>query len=94
MVIIPTSAAQESDVMDVFLNKIDEENVMPEQQTPEEKVDEEIEMEKAVPSPLNNIPADPSGSTKEGEKIEGEQIVYLRYYPYSLLVWCSYPDGS
>ena len=73
VVIIPTSAAQETDVVDIFLNKTDEENVLPEEQAPEEKVDEEIEVEKAFSSPLKNMQVEPSGSNKEDDKAEGEQ---------------------
>ena len=31
-------------------------------------------MEKAVSSPLKKIQVEPSASTKEGEKVEGEQV--------------------
>jgi hypothetical protein len=58
----------------MYLVNPDEVNVMPEQNAPEERVGEEIEMEKAVSSPLKNIQAEPSGSTKEDGKVEGEQV--------------------
>ena len=73
-VINPTSAAQETDVIDIFLNNLDEGNVQPEQQAPEEKIDEEIEVEKAVSSPLKDMQVEPSGSNKEDDKVEGEQV--------------------
>ena len=58
----------------MYLVKPEEENVVPEQNAPEERIDKEIEMEKAVSSPLKQIQAEPPGSTKEGEKVEGEQV--------------------
>jgi hypothetical protein len=73
VVIIPTTVAQEPDVVDIFLNRNDEENVVPEQQAPEEVVDEEIEVEKAVSSPLKDMEVEPFGSIKEDDKVEGEQ---------------------
>ena len=72
-VIIPTSASQEIDVVDIYLNKTDDENVLPEQQAPKEKTDEVIEVEKAVSSPLKEMQVEPSGSNKEDDKVEGEQ---------------------
>ena len=74
VVIIPTLVEQESDVVDMYLVNPGEENVVPEKNAHEERIDEEIEMEKAVPSPLKEFQAEPSGSTKEGEKVEGEQV--------------------
>ena len=58
----------------MYLVNPDEVNVVPEQNAPEVRIDEEIEMEKAVPSPLMEIQVEPSGATKEGEKVEGEQV--------------------
>ena len=58
----------------MYLVKPEEENVVPEQNAPEERIDKEIVMEKATSSPLKKIQAEPSGSTKEGEKVEGEQF--------------------
>nr|XP_020186262.1 putative uncharacterized protein DDB_G0294196 [Aegilops tauschii subsp. strangulata] len=74
MVVVPTSIEQEADVVDIYLVNPNEVGVMPEKNAHEEKVDEEIEMERQVPSPMKDIQGEPSGSTKEGEKVEGEQV--------------------
>jgi hypothetical protein len=60
--------------LDIYLVNPDEVMTVPKKNAPEEKIDEEIEMEKQVPSPVKDIQAEPSGSTKKGEKIEGEQV--------------------
>ena len=60
--------------MDIYLVNPDEVKIVPEQSPSEEKIDEEIEMGKQVPSPVKDIQAEPSRPTKEGEKVEGEQI--------------------
>ena len=73
-VVVPTSVEQEADVVDIYLVNPNEVGVMPEKNAHEEKVDEEIEMERQVPSPMKDIQGEPSGSTKEGEKVEGEQV--------------------
>nr|XP_020173034.1 eukaryotic translation initiation factor 5B-like [Aegilops tauschii subsp. strangulata] len=73
VVVIPTPAAQEPDVVDIFLNKSDEENALPKQQVMDDKTDEEIEVEKAVPSPPKEMQAEPSRSNKkENDKVDGE----------------------
>ena len=72
-VVIPPTVEQEPDVVDIFLNKTDEENVVPEQQPREEKIDEEIEAEKSVSSPQKVMQVEPSRSNKEDDKVEGEQ---------------------
>ena len=74
VVVSPALVEQESYMVDMYHVNPDEENVVPEQNAPEERIDKEIEMEKAVSSPLKEILDEPSGSTKEGEKVEGEQI--------------------
>jgi hypothetical protein len=72
VVIIPTLAGQETDFVDIFLNKTNKENALPDQQATYEKTDEEIEVEKAVSSPLKEMELEPSGSNmEENEKIEG-----------------------
>lgn len=73
-VIIPTPAAQEQpDVVDIFLEKTNEGNASPEQQAHVDDVDEEIEVEKADPSPPRKMQAEPSDSNKEEtDKNEGE----------------------
>ena len=63
----------------MYLVNPDEENVMSEKNAPEEKVDEEIEMEKATSLPLKKIQAEPSGSTKEDEQVVGEQVAPRGY---------------
>jgi hypothetical protein len=72
-VVMSLVVAQETDVIDILLNWNDEENVVPEQQAPWEVVDEEIEVEKAVSSPLKDMQVEPSGSIKEDDMVEGEQ---------------------
>nr|XP_020165050.1 DNA ligase 1-like [Aegilops tauschii subsp. strangulata] len=52
VVMIPTAAAQESDVVDMYLVNPDEVNVVLEQNAPEERIDEKIEMEKEASLPL------------------------------------------
>ena len=94
MVIIPTTVAQEIDVVDIFLDNPDEGNVQPEQQAPEEKIDEEIEVEKAVSSPLKEMQVEPSGSNKEDDKVEGGSKCFPRKYHPGHLIWCPYPDGG
>ena len=56
-VIIPTLATQEqTDVIDIFLEKNDEENASPKQQAlADDGVDEDIEVEKADPSPPKKL---------------------------------------
>jgi hypothetical protein len=73
VVIIPTTVALEPNVVDIFLTKNYEENFVPEQQASEVKLDEEIEVEKAVSSPLKKMQVEPFGSNKEDDKVEGEQ---------------------
>jgi hypothetical protein len=65
---------EQPEVVDIFLVKNDEENVLPRQQaSADNEVDEEFEVEKADPSPLKKLQAEPSGSNKEeNDKIEGE----------------------
>ena len=94
VVIIPTSIAQETDVVDIFLNKTNEENGLPEKQAPEEKIDEEIEVEKEVSSPLKEMQVEPSGSNKEDDKVEGGAKCFPRKYDPVHLIWCPYPDGG
>ena len=62
-VIIPT--LENPDVVDIFLDKTDEENALPKQRAPDDKTDEGIEVEKANPLPLNTMQVDPSRSNKE-----------------------------
>ena len=52
VVMIPTTAAQESDVVDMYLVNPDEVNVVLEQNAPEERIEEKIEMEKEASLPL------------------------------------------
>ena len=68
----PVGRVQHEEV-DIFLERTEEENAPPKQQSPAEEVDEEIEVEKADPSPPKTLQAEPSESTKEkSDKIEGE----------------------
>jgi hypothetical protein len=64
-VIILVMVAQEEqlDVVEVFLEKSDEENGSPKQQAPVEETDEEIEVEKADPSPLRGAKCFPRENT-------------------------------
>nr|XP_020189856.1 RNA polymerase II degradation factor 1-like [Aegilops tauschii subsp. strangulata] len=75
VVVVPTSVEQEADVVDMYIVNPNKVNAMPEQNAPEENTDEEIEMEKQVPSPEKDIQAEPSRSTKEGEMIEGSKLM-------------------
>ena len=73
--VIPTLEAQEQpDVVDIFLEKTNEGSACPKHQALVDDVDEEIEVEKADPSPPRQLQDEPSQSNKEEiDKYEEEQ---------------------
>nr|XP_045086317.1 uncharacterized protein LOC123494495 [Aegilops tauschii subsp. strangulata] len=75
--IIPTSAALETDVVDIFLNKTGKENAFPGQQATKDKTDEEIEFEEAVSLPPKEMQVELSRSNKEeNDKLKEEEKKY------------------
>ena len=79
--------------MDIFLNNHDKENVVPEKHASKEKVDEEIEVEKVVSSPLKDMQVEASESIKEDDKVEGEQVASPGNTT-PVLIWHHFPDGG
>ena len=75
VVIIPPSAAQEADVVDIYLVNPDEANVVPEQNVSEERIDKEIEMEKAVPSPLKKFKLNPPDPPRRVRRLRGSKLL-------------------
>ena len=93
-VIIPTLVAQEQpDVVDIFLEKKDEGNASPEQQAPVDDVEEEIEVEKADPSPPRDLQAEPPNQTRKRlTRMRGDKCFARQIHP-GRIIWCPYPDG-
>ena len=73
IIILAQVAQEQHEVVDIFLEKTDEENATPKQQSPADEVVEEIEVEKADPSPPRTEQAKPfEPNTEENDKIKGE----------------------
>lgn len=70
---MPTTQDEQNDVIDIFLNKLDEENAPPQQQACDDQTNEEIEVKEPNPSPSKPMQVDPSCPSKKDDKTEGEQ---------------------
>ena len=92
--VVPTLVEQETNVVDIYLVNPDEVMTGPKQNALEEKIDEEIEMEKLVTSHVKDIQDGPSRPTEEEEKVGGEQAAAQSTAPNGLLIWCPCPDGG